>query len=111
MGWEGVPLGVRISCDTLDQLKSLAEQGNVSMDAFGAKYKEYHGTTGDKGDPMCVVGTISVVVTIADEVDLGISFMEGHPEHIWALRIKTDGSDWWLFDEEKLTNSYSETPA
>jgi hypothetical protein len=105
VGWKGVPEGIRIGCDTLQQLKDIAEAGKISLDAWGLKFKEYHDAKDSLGEPTCMVGPIDAEVTYKEEVDLGIIPLSGHNEHVWAVEAVAGKTDFWIMFEEPAGTS------
>ena len=100
VGWTGYPEGIRIGCDTLQEVTDIFDAGKTSSDAWTAKFMEYHNQLDSLNEPTCMVGDIPVEVTYKAEVDLGeVTLKEGHPEEIWAVEMVTGTSDWWTLEE------------
>ena len=99
VGWKRVPEGIHIGCDTLQQVMDIADAGKTSIEAWGLKFKEFHDIKDSLGEPSCMVGPIEAEVTYAQEVDLGIIPMSGHPEHIWAVEAVVGKTDFWFIEE------------
>ena len=99
VGWTGYPEGIRIGCDTLQQVTDIFDAGKTSPEAWTAKFMEYHNLKDSLGEPSCMVGPIEAEVTYAQEVDLGIIPMSGHPEHIWAVEAVVGKTDFWFIEE------------
>jgi len=99
VGWKGVPEGIHIGCDTLQQVMDIADAGKTSLEAWGLKFKEFHDIKDSLGEPTCMVGSIEAEVTYTQEVDLGIIPMSGHPEHIWAVEAVVGKTDFWFIEE------------
>ena len=101
VGWTGYPEGIRIGCDTLQQVTDIFDAGKTSPEAWTAKFMEYHNLKDSLGEASCMVGDIPIEVTYKAEVDLGeVTLKEGHPEHIWAIETVAGKADWFILYEE-----------
>jgi len=85
-----------VACDSLDQIKAIADAKAKSDDAAQAKFEEFQGIKDKDGEASCMFGQLRTAVAVGESTELPDLKFGGTEVQAYAIHVGTSTGDWYV---------------